>query len=305
MLDLEQVLRASLDHAETQANGIGSEIIMIGILPTLRTEHFESEWMSANPRYQALDEAVFAARREDLELDISGPDTSTCRCSPTPSPRSPRAPRCSCTCRWRRPISRPAGTPRRRWPDRRWRWARTRRSCSASGSGRRPAPSCSCRPPTPARSSCGIRGCARRCSSASAGSPRSSTCSRRTCGTSRRCCRRPPTRTPRRCWPPARRPGCRRLRLHNGTVYRWNRPGLRRRRRPAAPAGGEPGAAGRAHRRRRAGQRRVLLRRAHRAGRRGPAGVDQDVVRRREGQLRRRAPGRASTRCSTGPASAR
>jgi len=74
MLDLERVLRASLDHAEIQANGIGSEIIMIGILPTLRTEHFESEWMSANPRYQALDEAVFAARREDLELDISGPD---------------------------------------------------------------------------------------------------------------------------------------------------------------------------------------------------------------------------------------
>ena len=74
MLDLERVLRASLDHAEAQANGIGSEIIMIGILPTLRTEHFETEWMSANPRYQALDEAVFAARREDLELDISGPD---------------------------------------------------------------------------------------------------------------------------------------------------------------------------------------------------------------------------------------
>ena len=74
MLDLEQVLRASLDHAESKANEIGSEIIMIGILPTLRTEHFETEWMSANPRYRALDEAVFAARREDLELDISGPD---------------------------------------------------------------------------------------------------------------------------------------------------------------------------------------------------------------------------------------
>ena len=73
MLDLEKMLRASLDHAEARANETGSEIIMIGILPTLRTEHFESEWMSANPRYQALDEAVFAARREDLELDITGP----------------------------------------------------------------------------------------------------------------------------------------------------------------------------------------------------------------------------------------
>ena len=74
MLDLEKMLRASLDHAEARANETGAEIIMIGILPTLRTEHFESDWMSANPRYQALDEAVFAARREDLELDISGPD---------------------------------------------------------------------------------------------------------------------------------------------------------------------------------------------------------------------------------------
>ena len=74
LLDLERVLRDSLDHAESRANEIGSEIIMIGILPTLRTEHFETEWMSANPRYQALDEAVFAARREDLELDITGPE---------------------------------------------------------------------------------------------------------------------------------------------------------------------------------------------------------------------------------------
>jgi len=75
MLDLEKMLRASLDHAEARANQTGSEIIMIGILPTLRTEHFENEWMSANPRYQALDEAVFAARREDLELDITGEES--------------------------------------------------------------------------------------------------------------------------------------------------------------------------------------------------------------------------------------
>lgn len=70
---LERTLRASLNHAEQRANETGSEIIMIGILPTLRTDHLKSDWMSANPRYQALEEAVFAARREDLELHISGP----------------------------------------------------------------------------------------------------------------------------------------------------------------------------------------------------------------------------------------
>ena len=35
------------------------------------------------------------------------------------------------------------------------------------------------------------------------------------------------------------------LRLHNGTVYRWNRPIYAVVKRPPAPAGGEPGAAGR------------------------------------------------------------
>ena len=74
MLELESTLRASLTHAEAMANESGSEIIMIGILPTLMPEHFQNEWMSANPRYAALSEAIFAHRREDLELDISGPE---------------------------------------------------------------------------------------------------------------------------------------------------------------------------------------------------------------------------------------
>ncbi|MTD14182.1 glutamate--cysteine ligase [Nakamurella sp. YIM 132087] len=69
---LETTLRASLDHAESRANESGSEIIMIGILPTLLPEHFEAGWMSHNPRYEALQDAIFAHRREDLELDISG-----------------------------------------------------------------------------------------------------------------------------------------------------------------------------------------------------------------------------------------
>ena len=54
------------------ANKSGSEIIMIGILPTLYPEHLKVDWMSANPRYKAIEEAVFAARREDIDLDISG-----------------------------------------------------------------------------------------------------------------------------------------------------------------------------------------------------------------------------------------
>ncbi|MDQ6658527.1 MAG: glutamate--cysteine ligase [Actinomycetota bacterium] len=74
-IELEALLRESLDRAEGKANESGSHIVMIGILPTLQPHHLAGEWMSANPRYQALDEAVFAARREDLELEITGPET--------------------------------------------------------------------------------------------------------------------------------------------------------------------------------------------------------------------------------------
>src|SRR5699024_292012 len=50
-------------------------------------EHLRGEWMSANPRYAAIDEAVFAARREDLELDIAGAESLT-MFSPTIAPES-------------------------------------------------------------------------------------------------------------------------------------------------------------------------------------------------------------------------
>ncbi len=74
-IELEALLRTSLDRAESKANESGSRIVMIGILPTLQPRHLDGEWMSANPRYQALDEAIFAARREDLELDITGAES--------------------------------------------------------------------------------------------------------------------------------------------------------------------------------------------------------------------------------------
>ena len=96
------------------------------------------------------------------------------------------------------------------------------------------------------------------------------------------------------------------LRLHNGTVYRWNRPVVRRHERPPAPAGGEPGAAGRPDRGRHAGQRRVLLRtgRASWPRRTGRSGR-QLTVQRRRGELPRRRPTGHRRACCTGPDSAR
>ncbi|RNI22794.1 glutamate--cysteine ligase [Flexivirga caeni] len=71
-LRLEQDLRESLNRAERKANDAGAQIAMIGILPTLMPEHFSTDWMSANARYAALNEAIFSARGEDIFIDIEG-----------------------------------------------------------------------------------------------------------------------------------------------------------------------------------------------------------------------------------------
>lgn len=72
-LDLERDLRSSLNRAERLAEDAGAKIVAVGILPTLMPEHFSTEWMSANARYAALNEAIFSARGEDLWIDIEGP----------------------------------------------------------------------------------------------------------------------------------------------------------------------------------------------------------------------------------------
>ena len=71
-VSLEQALRTSLNRAEAAAATTGNHLVMVGMLPTLRTEHFAHHWISANPRYDLLNEQIFAARGEDLELDITG-----------------------------------------------------------------------------------------------------------------------------------------------------------------------------------------------------------------------------------------
>jgi gamma-glutamyl:cysteine ligase YbdK (ATP-grasp superfamily) len=73
-LGLESEVRASLNAAEEKANQHGAHIVMIGILPTLMPEHLAGEWMSESVRYRALNESIFIARGEDIDIDISGPE---------------------------------------------------------------------------------------------------------------------------------------------------------------------------------------------------------------------------------------
>ena len=47
-------------------------MVMVGILPTVGDDHLNAESFSANPRYQLLNEQIFAARGEDLDIRING-----------------------------------------------------------------------------------------------------------------------------------------------------------------------------------------------------------------------------------------
>jgi hypothetical protein len=72
--DLEEAVRASLNAAEDKARGIGAHMMLVGILPTISDRHLNVESFSANPRYKLLNEQIFAARGEDLQISISGPE---------------------------------------------------------------------------------------------------------------------------------------------------------------------------------------------------------------------------------------
>lgn len=73
-LDLEAEVRASLNDAQAKARTHDAGIVMIGILPTLMPEHLTGDWMSDSARYAALNDSIFAARGEDIDIDIDGPE---------------------------------------------------------------------------------------------------------------------------------------------------------------------------------------------------------------------------------------
>lgn len=71
----EDSLRSSLNDAEEKARRVGAHQVMIGILPTLDETHLGSHAISANPRYQLLSDSILAARGEDIEIEINGTET--------------------------------------------------------------------------------------------------------------------------------------------------------------------------------------------------------------------------------------
>jgi gamma-glutamyl:cysteine ligase YbdK (ATP-grasp superfamily) len=70
--ELEETVRRDLNHAEEQAQKAHAHMMIIGILPTLTEDLLNGSALSANPRYKLLNEQIFAARGEDLEINIAG-----------------------------------------------------------------------------------------------------------------------------------------------------------------------------------------------------------------------------------------
>src|SRR3984885_4905750 len=71
---LEAEVRADLNAGDTTAHGSGSRLVMIGILPTLGKDDVNESAMSSNERYRVLNEQIFAARGEDMRIAVDGPE---------------------------------------------------------------------------------------------------------------------------------------------------------------------------------------------------------------------------------------
>jgi gamma-glutamyl:cysteine ligase YbdK (ATP-grasp superfamily) len=68
-------LTATLERCDRVAASLGTRLLMIGILPTVRPEHLTLSSMTPRERYRALNDQIFALRHgRPLKLEITGRD---------------------------------------------------------------------------------------------------------------------------------------------------------------------------------------------------------------------------------------
>jgi hypothetical protein len=70
----EKQLLQSLARTDAKAVEHDARLVLIGILPTLAAEHAVLDNLSINPRYRVLNEQIINARGENINLDIRGAD---------------------------------------------------------------------------------------------------------------------------------------------------------------------------------------------------------------------------------------
>ena len=72
LAELEQVVRGDLNAGDEKARSTGTRLVMVGILPTLRKSDVHLGTLSASDRFRVLNEQIFAARGEDMSISIDG-----------------------------------------------------------------------------------------------------------------------------------------------------------------------------------------------------------------------------------------
>ncbi|WP_425235098.1 CBS domain-containing protein [Ulvibacterium sp.] len=72
--ELHQNLKTHLEKVKTVAEKYGNKVMLTGILPTIETQHLQLEYMTPLKRYKVLNEAIKDIRNDDIELHIKGVD---------------------------------------------------------------------------------------------------------------------------------------------------------------------------------------------------------------------------------------
>jgi gamma-glutamyl:cysteine ligase YbdK (ATP-grasp superfamily) len=72
LAEYERYLCAGLDAVQAKARMIGAGIALIGTLPTITLDHTVLDNISANPRYRTLNDQIISARGDDVVIDIRG-----------------------------------------------------------------------------------------------------------------------------------------------------------------------------------------------------------------------------------------
>ncbi len=71
---MEDELRSCLNMLQGHAQSIDSQVIPIGILPTLQDKHLSLDYMTDAPRYHALNNGLTKVRKGGFHIDIAGED---------------------------------------------------------------------------------------------------------------------------------------------------------------------------------------------------------------------------------------
>lgn len=77
---MESELRPLLDNLQLVADSYDTQVVPIGILPTLRQEHLERQYMTDLPRYRALTNELSALKGEPFCVCINGEDALETQC---------------------------------------------------------------------------------------------------------------------------------------------------------------------------------------------------------------------------------